>query len=290
MFYDKIEYDVRFDTNNLGFVDDKDYVYEALADKKYYAFVGDSFTAGFHGGAAWIPKLRNKLQDTNVEIYNLGISATGIKQVYRVLQSTNEQLNFTHIVILAISDDFGRATWYPLVASSEIRLCRENTIASACMKNRSKARIIHPDASSEEILEIADQVISDGRARAEKNKNQRDGIRGFLKRSELLVLAVKMMRRSLINREKQGLEALRNIRETFPSVDIHFIHLPQKGEILNGDYTYSNVGQDIEEIGITYFSALTECDWRQDMFFENDGHPNNIGYDNIEKCVANYLF
>jgi len=32
------------------------------------------------------------------------------------------------------------------------------------------------------------------------------------------------------------------------------------------------------------------ADWRLDMFFENDGHPNNIGYDNIEKCVANYLF
>ncbi len=133
-------------------------------------------------------------------------------------------------------------------------------------------------------------MIADGRARAEKSKNYDDGIRGFLKRSELLVLAVRSMRKSENNREEQGLESLRNIRESFPSIDIRFIHLPQKGEILNGDYTYSNVGQDIEAIGITYFSALTECDWRQDMFFENDGHPNNIGYDNIEKCVANYLF
>ena len=56
-----IEYDVVFDTNNLGFVDSKDYIDEASLDKKYYAFVGDSFTAGFHGGEAWVPKLNNRL-------------------------------------------------------------------------------------------------------------------------------------------------------------------------------------------------------------------------------------
>ena len=62
VYNNKIEYDVHFNTNNLGFVDDKDYEYENALNKKYYAFVGDSFTAGYHGSEPWIPKLRRNLK------------------------------------------------------------------------------------------------------------------------------------------------------------------------------------------------------------------------------------
>ena len=37
----KIEYDIVFSTNNLGFVDKSDYFFEKQLNKKYYAFVGD---------------------------------------------------------------------------------------------------------------------------------------------------------------------------------------------------------------------------------------------------------
>ena len=65
VFNTKIEYDIRFSTNNLGFIDDKDYKYEKDPDKKYYALVGDSFTAGFHGGEPWVPTLRDNIDQNN---------------------------------------------------------------------------------------------------------------------------------------------------------------------------------------------------------------------------------
>lgn len=161
VYNNKIEYDVDFNTNNLGFVDDKDYQYEIAPHKKYYAFVGDSFTAGYHGREPWIPKLRRNLKERNIEIFNLGIEGTGIEHFYRLLKSTSKQLYITHIVILAISNDFNRNLWYPLTNSSEIWICPDNLNSAECIKRPYIARIIHPTISNEKILEVASNMFKD---------------------------------------------------------------------------------------------------------------------------------
>ena len=46
----RAQFDVTFKTNNMGFVDTRDYPVSPGA-KNRFAFVGDSFTAGYHGGA-----------------------------------------------------------------------------------------------------------------------------------------------------------------------------------------------------------------------------------------------
>ncbi len=286
----KIEYDVHFDTNNLGFIDYKDYEYENVPNKKYYAFVGDSFTAGFHGGEPWVPKLRRNAEGKNIEIFNLGVGGTGIEHFYRLLKSTSEQLHFTHIVILALSDDFNRNYWYPLTNSSEIRFCPENMHGLECVKRRYIAKIIDPASSHEVILKVVDKVIK-GRG---KNVHG-SGIRGVLKHSELLPFVVRSLRTILQNKKRKtrnsfSFDALRNIKEAFPSVEIYFIHLPQKQEVVNGEYFLDNIGKEIEKIGISYFPALKEWHWQKDMFFIHDAHPNNFGYDNIKNCVSSYLF
>jgi len=287
VYNNKIEYDVHFNTNNLGFIDDKDYEYENAPNKRYYVFVGESFTAGFHGGEPWIPKLRRNIEGKNIEIYNLGVSGTGIEHFYRLLKSTSEQLHITHIVILAISDDSTRNFWYPLTNSSEIRFCRENVHSSECIKTPYIAKIIDPTSSSEDILKVADNMIED--------RGKGSGLRGVLKQSELLTFVVRSLR--TMSQKKIGntgnsfsLDALRNIREAFPSAEIYFIHLPQKQEVVNGEYFLDNAGKEIEKIGISYFPALKEWHWQKDMFFVHDGHPNNVGYDNIRNCVSSYLF
>jgi hypothetical protein len=290
VYNNKIEYDVHFDTNNLGFIDDKDYEYENAPNKRYYAFAGDSFTAGFHGGEPWVPKLRRNIEGKNIEIFNLGVSGTGIEHFYRLLKSTSEQLHITHIVILALSADFKRNFWYPLTNSSELRFCHENMHSSECVKRPYIAKIIDPTSSSEDILKVADNVIKD------RGKNVHgSGIRGVLKQSELLSFVVRSLRTILQNkkgntRNSFSLDALRNIREAFPSAEIYFIHLPQKQEVVNGEYFLDNIGKEIEKIGISYFPALKKWHWQKDMFFVNDGHPNNFGYDNIKNCVSSYIF
>ena len=85
VYNNKIEYDVHFNTNNLGFVDDKDYEYDNAPDKRRYAFVGDSFTAGYHAGASWVPKLRRNIEGENIKIFNLGVGGTGIKHFYLLI-------------------------------------------------------------------------------------------------------------------------------------------------------------------------------------------------------------
>jgi hypothetical protein len=71
-----------------------------------YAFVGDSFTAGFHGGTPWAPALRDRARRANpdLQIYNLGVSGTGFEHFSRLLKSFATEVDFSDIVILAISD------------------------------------------------------------------------------------------------------------------------------------------------------------------------------------------
>jgi hypothetical protein len=108
---------VRFRTNDLGFIDHEDYLVpgQSRADAPRYAFVGDSFTAGFHGGTPWVPALRDRARKTNpdLQIYNLGVSGTGFDHFGRLLKSFATDVDFSEIVILAISDDFERPFWPP---------------------------------------------------------------------------------------------------------------------------------------------------------------------------------
>ena len=78
MWGDKIEYDVTYQTNNLGFIDTKDYLNEAIPGKNYYAFIGDSFTAGTHAGFPWVPELREKSLMPKCTIWELQEPASNI--------------------------------------------------------------------------------------------------------------------------------------------------------------------------------------------------------------------
>ena len=287
VYNNKIEYDVNFDSNNLGFIDDKDYKYENLPNKRYYAFVGDSFTAGFHGGEPWVPKLRRSFEGKDIEIFNLGVNGTGIEHFCRLLKSTSKQLHITHIVILGISDDFTRNFWYPHPSSSEIRFCPENMHGLECAKRNPIAKIIDPTSSIKDILKVAGNI-------EKENSIHRSPIKAILKQSELLSV-VKLFKRNLQKKKRNtrissSFDALRNIKEEFPSAKMYFIHLPQKQEVVKGEYFLDNLGKEIETIGISYFPALKELHWKKDMFFVNDAHPNNRGYDNIRNGVSSYLF
>lgn len=283
----EIEYDVDFHTNNFGFVDYKDYEMETDPDKRYYAFVGDSFTAGFHGGEPWVPNLYKDIKDNGIEIYNLGVSGTGLEHFYRLLQSVRAQLRITHIVILAITDDLLRGFWYPLTNTSDIRFCREDERETECSEHPAKAKVIPPESTHEDILRIADDMASE-------RMNSPITIRTFLKQSELLVFIGRAVRKFMDKYDYEyietSLKSLRNIRFKFPLAEIHLIHLPQKQEVTKGNYFVEHIGKSISEMGILYFPALKECEWSERMFYTQDGHPNSLGYENITECVSSYLF
>ena len=276
-----IEYDIQFRTNNLGFVDHVDYARDTTSGRKHYAFVGDSFTAGYHGGEPWVPRLRDRVRGRNIGIYNLGIDGTGVGNFSRLLKSASQQISITTIVIVAISNDFRRDYWYPQVQGNDISFCRETAGPPECGR---VARVIPHDSPVVEIRKIAKQVADD-----------REEGKSIFRRSRLLAL-LKQTKRNLFGQSaysKKSLEhsllSLKKIRDAFPAAEIHLVHLPQKEEVAMGAYML-DFGKRVEETGIRYFPALKRCDWSGDMFFKHDPHPNKAGYENISSCVSNYLF
>jgi lysophospholipase L1-like esterase len=292
--YDQeIAYDVRFHTNNLGLIDDQDYFRpDSAGEKRHFAFVGDSFTAGFHGGQPWVPGLRAHLPSDLAEVYNLGVSGAGFEHFYRLLKNVGQTIPFTDIFILGISNDFGRMFWYPASDSVGIYFCMENTPASECMQNNYVIRMIPEEASKEELLENARKNY----AEREAINNAGRPLKKLFKRSQFitfLVFSIRQLSAPAVSPVElnypYSLEALRKIKEDYPAANIHFIHLPQKSEVIQGHYSLEHIKGDIEKLGISYFPALEKGNWDKSMFFESDSHPNKKGYAQITNAVLDYL-
>ena len=294
VYAEKIEFDAWFDTNNLGFVDNQDYGKTDDMKEKYYAFIGDSFVTG-HGVGPWIPELRDNIQAANstIEIYNLGVDGIGVEQFYGLLKSASEQIKITNIVMLPISNDFYRQLWYPLTTNEEIRFCPISLDPKKCAKGSYIIRVINGDASQEEILDITREMKKNGNRYVGNQANRRKSLWEyshlylFVKRSYLDIYGTQYSPED--KSVKRSLAALKNIRELFPDAEISLIHLPEKGEVAKHKYSLE-IRQQIEELGIKYYPALTDCEWSTDMFWRNDAHPNRLGYTCISSCVYNYLF
>lgn len=290
----KIEYDVVYSTNNYGFIDTQQYRYEARPDKKYYAFVGDSFTAGVNGGAPWVPKLR--AVSGGAEIFNLGVGATGFEHFYRLLNDMRGKLHITHIIIVAITDDFFRGYWHPLEIDGKICFCNELFGHTNCQPVP-VAGLIPMRASTEEVLRISDKNFREIQSSIKKI---RSGFGLVAKMESVLydesvlyyytrMLLDKYSRSSKSANIDGALGLLRQVRADYPAAEIHLIHLPQKYEVKTSNYQI-DVGRKLEAEGIRYFPALDKCNWSDAMFFPHDGHPNASGYENITRCVSSYLF
>ena len=87
---------------------------------------------------------------------------------------------------------------------------------------------------------------------------------------------------------RESLDRLAGLRDAFPDKKIRFIHLPSMSELTRGDYDLQ-LEDEIVELGIDYFPAMTACSWPEGMFFPEDGHPNAVGYEAIARCVSDHL-
>ena len=277
---DSVEFDVSYQTNNLGFVDHDDYT--RVPGGRALAVVGDSFTAGVEGGRPWLPKLRDELRQTtpHLEIYNLGTGAAGVRQFADLLDSVASELDFDAIVVLAITDDFYRATWRPETANGGLYLCGKNEPREDCLRRRRIADLIESDAPQRS--HPSDRDFSAAAAPAPLT------LRELLRQSRLLVMlksswdAYGGTRSSLFAENAAALSA---IRARFPKLPIDFVQLPQKHEVSAGRYD-RDLRSEVEAAGLSYHAALTECPWSLDLFYARDGHPNGRGYEVLSQCVA----
>jgi hypothetical protein len=289
-----IEYDVLYSTNNFGFVDSKNYGSEFISGKRYYALVGDSFTTGVNGGRPWVPTLRNN--KLNAEVYNFGVAATGFQHFYKLLHEMKNKVKITNIVIIAITDDFFRGYWHPVIRGGIISLCSENGIHTTCQPVPI-ASVIPLNATESQVKEISKKGYKEIRSTiSELNaaSGLRSRIESMLYDDSAIYYYSKVFletytRKYQPSNIEDAIGFIREIRNEFPLVEMNLIHLPQKYEVATRKYNI-NIADQIKELGINYYSALDKCNWSGDMFFPRDGHPNKNGYENISRCVSGYLF
>lgn len=288
VYGDKIDYDVEFSTNNMGFVDPMNYK-ETSYKPRQIALIGDSFTAGFHGGSPWVPRLREARELAEADIYNLGVSGTGFEHFARLLNSVRDELPITEIVVLAISDDFKRRFWYPSIHNSNIYFCKEESTSQDCNHGLYIAKIVAQESTQDEVLNFATSVVID------RNifNNGGDGwFKRLAKKSKLLRFLMANVKASTSDQSQEleksiqySLTALKKIKKSFPEVDVKFIHLPQKEEVATGKYLLDGIQEKVEKIGVSYTPILFDGTWSLEMYHEEDSHPNRLGYDKIYDCV-----
>lgn len=287
VFDGRVEWDVRFQTNNFGSIDSQDYVanYKAPSSIKRIAFVGDSFTAGFHGGKPWLQRLREQFDGDVLQIYNLGVSGTGLAHFFTRLKCESQTLYFDHIVISALTTDFWRGEWRPVETSTKLFFCRRELSEEECRQSPTRLRVLpREDVSLAELQRLASDL---GGHVTQQPVSFRTLLRQHTHVGKLLH-SVKQMVLSEQTVPEDSHSILQKISQTFADRKIVFLHLPSKSEVKNKAYS-----RDLEALitnaGIQYWPALHRCPITLDGFFEHDGHPNANGYSQIEACARKML-
>lgn len=276
-----LEYDVRFATNNHGYVDDHDYPL-AQAGTRTIAFVGDSYSVGLEGGEAWVPKLRER---TGTTLYNLGMPGTGVMHFDRALASFRRTAEFSEIVIVATSDDFFRPLWKPLAHQGGVRLCAPGVTDADCARRDPQFYTVGLDAPPIALQEAAAEV----RRRFASSPSV---VRSVLRMSALLRFLSRLPSAGQLVARYRAYEAnvaaLHAIRARFPNATIRMVHVPDKYESAAGRYTV-DVAQTLGELRIGLLRVLDACPLSPGMFYPRDNHPNAAGYRKLAECVSNYL-
>lgn len=301
VYYNKIEYDAKHHTNNMGFVSDVNYSKEA---KKGAIFVGDSFTAGVGSNKPWLPILNKKYP--NINLYSMGVTGTGQENFYKLFENYQDKLNFDTVVIMSISDDLRRIMWYPVEKNGWLYFCSDKTITEECKRGKRIAKEIDYNIDRETLL-LPEELyivkayrVLKSRYEAFTKSQEAKKVQEAKKAQETKLTAAKVTPKPTakpVARKKAApakheidLDYIAKIKALADQTGkrVLFVHIPEKGETRSGHYRY-NVGERIKAMGIEYYPLLKDYKFDMTMFHPHDGHPNDKGYAYISSIVENIL-
>ena len=274
VYFNQIEYDTHHYANNFGFLSDENYTKE---NKKGVLFLGDSFTAGVGSLTPYIPKLNKKYKDIN--LYSMGVTGTGIWNFYSTLNTFKDKLNFDTIVVISISDDLRRHSWYPDNQNNALYFCFDENVTSHTCKNPQKtATHITLEQDSSTLLKRDDIYLYKAYNILKTKYHNRHKPKRKVRKNVLL---------TNLHFDKVYIKKIKELADKLHKKVI-FMHIPEKQEALANEYR-CDIQEYIESLGIEYHPLLTEYHFDKSMYHKHDGHPNDKGYNQISKIIEDIL-
>lgn len=276
------EYSYFIKTNNLGLVQDND----LIKNKKSILFLGDSFTGG-QGYNAWINNFKGSYKD--LQVVNGGIIGTGPIDFYILENHLSNILDINKVVFIYIGDDYIRTP--PIIPES----------TQKCLKNQDSC------VGNENFYGFKNNNIQEVNLYLDKLKKYRiqnknnifetynllevviNKIKSFLKKSNLVVILDNFLD-NYRNKKifKKNFYYTKELIKKYNN-NIIFVRLNTKQEILLGKKSFwsNKIEKEFSKINIKNYYCSFNNDLK--LFYENDGHPNKLGYNYLYNCILDIL-
>ena len=268
-----VEFDVVYAINGAGCLDEIEY--HPSAAPRRIALVGDSFTAGYHGGRPWIGDLRGQLDPQEYAVYNLGVAGTSLENFALRLDAMHSKVDFNEIWICCLTADVERGHWTGAVEDGFVVFRHAGGSGRVW-------RLIDFDESHEAMVAWAyDRRFG----------NQLGRVVRVARRSrlvEMCLFGLRSTKTSGAGRDELADKCgaiLSAIRNEFPEYPLHFVQIPEKGEVAQSQYRV-DLRSPAEASGFRYHDALTGVGWTLDDFNTWDGHPTQEGYGKLADYLA----
>jgi hypothetical protein len=265
-----IEYSYRFHTNNFGLVQDAD----IARNVNSMLFLGNSFTEG-QGAAPWFRHVAGEISNLGYQPINGGLWGTGFGQWSKLetyLESKSIQIQ--KLVVLFISDDYNRDIWH---FHDQVLQCL--SVASNCRGDEG----VYPLPPMEELSSWVNR-IKDARRASFKER-----LKKLLPASYRVYdfIEARLGRVTLIAQHSDA--AIAGLIEKYGTMNVTFIHLPQKDELDRANRLGLSARRSIEKAGGRLYDGFKLCGLTPSDYHINDGHPNERGYAKIAHCTSRII-